>query len=97
MENLNQTSRPLNAHQPKMTEHEALLRRTYIRLRQEESIPRREVDPEGTFLIGMPGYEMLMNDEAFEQNKKNMMLNDALRNCLKEELAALKNPPAAGV
>lgn len=34
--------------------------------------------------MGMPCYEMMVNDDAFEQNKKNIMLSNALGELLKD-------------
>jgi uncharacterized membrane protein len=71
---------------PPLSEHEALLRRTQLRVRAEETLRLKEREFGDAYLIGMPSYEFLVNDVAFEQNKKNNILSHALNDVLREVL-----------
>ncbi len=53
-----------------------------MKIQSEETLRRRERGANEVFLIGMPGYEMMMSDEVFDSNKKNSMLTQGLNYCL---------------
>jgi len=60
-------------------------------LKSEEGLRLKKRDPTDAFLIGPSAYEIMMNEEAFEQNKKNIILTEALNFCLKDILQSIKN------
>lgn len=69
---------PLSQSTVPGSEHEALLRRTLMKLSAEETLRKRE-SREGANLIGFPSYEIMINDDAFEQDKKNQHLSSSLK------------------
>lgn len=58
----------------RISHHERVLKRVLAKIQVEETLRRGEDAPSDVFLIGMPGYEIMMNDQAFDQNKKNITL-----------------------
>ena len=59
------------------------------KIRAEETLRKREHNAYDASLIGMPGYEIMMNDQVFDQNKRNMILTEALHHCLKDIAEAI--------
>ena len=68
-----------------------VLKRVLAKIQVEETLRRGEEAPSDVFLIGMPGYEIMMNDQAFDQNKKNITLTQNLRNSLHEVADMIEN------
>ena len=64
-------------------EHQSLLRKTLERLNTEQGIRKNGGKKSQVFLFGLPGYEMMLDDEKYKQNKKNAMLHTALWKHLK--------------
>ena len=64
--------------------------RTLERLGVEEQSRRGMRREEDLFLFGLPGYEMMMDDDRFRQNHKNMQLEESLKQLLGDEVMAAR-------
>lgn len=62
-----------------------------MKIQAEESLRRRERGDHDVFLIGMPGYEMMLSDEVFDSNKKNSVLTQGLNYCLGDIINHVEN------
>lgn len=61
------------------------------KIRSEATLRRREESPDDNYMIGMPGYEIMLNDQVFDQNKRNMNLTESLHTCLQDIAEAIEN------
>lgn len=89
--NFNDTIKNFKGPERVVTEHEKVLKRILQKIRSEETLRRREESANEVFLIGMPGYEIMLNDQVFDQNKRNMILTESLHHCLKDIADAIEN------
>lgn len=61
-----------------------------MKLKAEETLRKRQVQFGDAHLMGMPCYEFLANDDAFEQNKKNNALSHSLGELLKDVISKMQ-------
>jgi hypothetical protein len=56
-----------------------------MKLAAEQTLRKREKS-DGANLIGMPSYEIMVSDDAFEQDKKNTELSNAINMLLSRNI-----------
>ncbi len=78
--NMDDTLKQLDPRAPMISEREVILRNTLGRINAHEGL--RQGGHQEVTLFGAPGYEIMMDDQAFDLNKKNILLSEDLGLCL---------------
>jgi hypothetical protein len=73
------------------TKHEIVIKKVLEKIRTEETLRPRDESINDVYMIGMPGYEIMLNEQAFDQNKRNLLLTEGLHDCLKDVAKEIEN------